>query len=72
MNNKPPFASMAMSQVSILAALCLSDSFLKKDFIYLFESEGVRTGEKQRETSRIHIEHGAQHGAQSHNPEIMT
>ena len=47
-----------------------------KDFIYLREREKAQ-GEEQRErerkriSRRLHAEYGAQHRAQSHNPEIM-
>ena len=50
-------------------------------FIYLRERQSVHvpvskaasgTGERERISSRLPAEGGAQHGAQSHNPEIMT
>jgi len=45
--------------------------------IYLIERESLQVWEKERQRSRLPIEHGAWHqgwgcGAQSHNPEIMT
>lgn len=36
---------------------------------YLFEGEHVHSG---RKNSRLHNEHGAGRGTQSHNPEIVT
>ena len=50
--------------------------FLNKDlFIYLRERERAQAegrAEGERISSRFHAEHGAQHEAQSHDPEIMT
>ena len=45
----------------------------KKDlFISEIEEHEQGQGERERERSRVPAECGAQHGAQSHNLEIMT
>ena len=56
--------------------LCPITSFLIKMYLFIFERERVRKGQREKESkrirSRVSSEHRVQCGAQSHNPETVT
>ena len=49
----------------------LTYTFCQKHFIIIF-TEREPEGKRERLSSRLHTQHGAPHGAQSHDPEIVT